>query len=562
MMDIKRFKRGKLPNGMKEIVIFKKKKYLKMSLSLENVIKDILIFYENNNVPIVGFNLYNSSAGDEQIVIAYNPTEVDKDVMVEANNDLIKQLFDEKKVDWDFCVSIEMLLQCSFYLLPSKKKGFTIKYDEDDTDDFINYFEEHTPIDEDLQDEMIDTLADMEENKWFCSNPKHNSFVRRPSDIDKYVESLSYQGATEDQNKFMRTCLKHYLRFIEFQALETKTKKEKVKSAEQDHKITKQVEEPVQEKVMEPVKEHAQEPVESVTDHVPATIRKADHEEKKDRKYIRVDINIEDLDDFMEFLETREPNRQVRERYRDSLQTMYRNDWNQRPKTTFVDDKSYRVDPEQVEIFVNGIESGIFKVNVKQFQHSVELYLDYKSKKKYEPQRFKKKELPAAQRMMSKPKEHQEEMMPDGDFKIFGTVVNLDGFYSWMKNGKQYKPKADDYVEKVKHIQQLAKKHRNVFEKFAKVEDTESAVHILVDIPEISDGTKDELDNFAEALKAYKDYDDNKNEESTISESTIRNTENIVSKQPYTRVKNSKKSFAKLMVGWVRNLILKILRKK
>ena len=132
-MDTKRYKKGNLPKDTRGIVIFKKKKSLNTSLLTQKVIKDILCFYERNDVSIVGFYIYKSDLGEEGMFIAYNPAVVNKDVLSEVTNSLIGELFDEKKVSWNFCLSIEWLMPKGFYILQTPMKGFSIRFDEKNT---------------------------------------------------------------------------------------------------------------------------------------------------------------------------------------------------------------------------------------------------------------------------------------------------------------------------------------------------------------------------------------------------------------------------------------------
>lgn len=211
------------------------------------------------------------------------------------------------------------------------------------------------------------------------------------------------------------------------------------------------------------------------------------------KKAIRVDLNIANLDDFMEYLKTREPIRKKRERYQAKLKDIsgFQPDNNRR--NSFVSEDAYDVDTADIEVYINGRKSSDFDIHVRKYHHSVELYFDYKHKKKYNriPLQFKAPSQRPATRKIQLGETSKEEEKEQK--KIFGTVVNLDGFYRWMRNGKKTPEENTSDKPSVQYIGRTGRKHRNVFEQYASVNETENSVDIKVEIPDIEEMQQDKV---------------------------------------------------------------------
>ena len=150
-------------------------------------------------------------------------------------------------------------------------------------------------------------------------------------------------------------------------------------------------------------------------------------------KSIRVDITMDDIEEFWDYLESREPKRQNRERYKKAITNLFVNGWNDYMHSTFIDNKKYKVNPKDVEVFVNGIKTNALNIKMKEYRESLELYLSYKWAKKYEkPHIINMKDSPippVIKKREQKEKPKEQEGNTDGK-KIFATISHLESWES------------------------------------------------------------------------------------------------------------------------------------
>lgn len=150
-------------------------------------------------------------------------------------------------------------------------------------------------------------------------------------------------------------------------------------------------------------------------------------------KSIRINITMDDIEEFWDYLESREPKRQNRERYKKAITNLFVNGWNDYRHSTFIDNKKYKVNPKDIEIFVNGIKTNAFNIKMKEYRESLELYLSYKWAKKYEkPHITNMKDSPippVIKKREQKEKLKEQEGNTDGK-KIFATISHLESWES------------------------------------------------------------------------------------------------------------------------------------
>lgn len=159
----------------------------------------------------------------------------------------------------------------------------------------------------------------------------------------------------------------------------------------------------------------------------------ADQEDTHVAKKIRIDIIMDDIDDFLAFLEKREINRQRRKRYVEVIKDLYKNGWNEYKHNTFIDDNTYKVSAREIEVFVNGLKTRDFNVTLKDYEDTLGLYLTYRYEKKYEKPRLvdKSEAVPPViiERNFSKEDSIEGHVQPD-EKKIFVNIAHMDEYKS------------------------------------------------------------------------------------------------------------------------------------
>lgn len=158
-----------------------------------------------------------------------------------------------------------------------------------------------------------------------------------------------------------------------------------------------------------------------------------DNTNEEKGKSIRVDITMDDIEEFWDYLESREPKRQNREKYKKAITYLFVNGWNDYMHSTFIDNKKYKVNPKDIEIFVNGIKTNDFNIKMKEYRESLELYLSYRWAKKYEkPHITNMKDSPIPP--VIKKREQKEKPKEQGGNtegkKLFATISHLESWES------------------------------------------------------------------------------------------------------------------------------------
>ncbi|MBR4925794.1 MAG: hypothetical protein IKZ61_08585 [Prevotella sp.] len=157
------------------------------------------------------------------------------------------------------------------------------------------------------------------------------------------------------------------------------------------------------------------------------------------KKKIRIDIVLDDLEDFLDFLEKREINRQTRKKYVEVFKDLYKRGWNEYEHSTFIDDNRYIVDTKDIEVFVNGIKSRDFNVTLKEYEESLGLYLTYRWEKDYQKPKNKEKEdaiPPIVKERASTEKKYPENEEQSEGKKIFVNIAHIDE-YNTSKSEKE-----------------------------------------------------------------------------------------------------------------------------
>lgn len=153
-------------------------------------------------------------------------------------------------------------------------------------------------------------------------------------------------------------------------------------------------------------------------------------------KKIRIDINMDDIDEFLDYLESRVPERHIRKRYVENIKNLHSNGWNKYRHSTFIDDNKYKVSSKDIEVFVNGMKSRDFNVSVKDYEDALELYLSYRWAKDYSRPMYDDKDEaipPLVKERKKKEKESPSQETQEGK-KIF---VNISHLESWESSKKE-----------------------------------------------------------------------------------------------------------------------------
>ena len=230
------------------------------------------------------------------------------------------------------------------------------------------------------------------------------------------------------------------------------------------------------------------QPKETVIAHSKQSTTKnvEDNHTIKSGKTIRIDINMKDINDFLLYLRNREPNRHNRQRYLESLKSLYYNGWNDYRHSTFIDDNKYKVNPRDIEIFVNGIKSDDFRVSVKEYTEALELYLTYRWEKEYE--RSNNSEKSESVPPIVKERKGDEEIeakTSEEEKKIFTTINHLE---SW-KSEETEKQSADGVNPSVKYVGGVQRKRRTRILRSASISEEETKLNITLNLDE----TKEEI---------------------------------------------------------------------
>ena len=257
-------------------------------------------------------------------------------------------------------------------------------------------------------------------------------------------------------------------------------------------------------------------------------------------KKIRIDINIDDIDDFLDYLEKRVPERNRRERYVEKIKDLHSNGWNKYRHSTFIDDNKYKVSAKDIEVFVNGMKSRDFNVSVKEYKDALELYLSYRWAKEYsKPMNDDKEDAipPLVKERKKKETESPSQETQEGK-KIF---VNISHLESWESSKKESASEPKE-GQGVVYIGDPTGKRRSVTLQNASITESDQSVDIkiemtnqqedkevvneespITDVPilPVEEEIKEpEEQNQEESVKPSPKYDETKEEDSKTKEKT------------------------------------------
>lgn len=230
------------------------------------------------------------------------------------------------------------------------------------------------------------------------------------------------------------------------------------------------------------------------------------------QKKIRIDITMDDIDEFLDFLEHREINRQKRKRYVEGVKDLYQNGWNEYKHSTYIDDKSYKVNTKDIEVFVNGLKSRDFNIQLNEYEESLGLYLSYKWEKEYTKPNVEEKKEPipprVIERISSDNKNVQETEIEEGK-KIYVNIAHMDEY----KSSRSENESSND--ASVVYIGEPERERRNKTMQVSSINEDIDTVTVSIDF----DGKQRE--------------DDNPTNEDNMMEQGVNETEKIFVKLDY-----------------------------
>lgn len=369
-------------------------------------------FLEANSIHILGYCCVSQSNDFDTIYIAYKPAHCNRELLVAETKRFFKSLYRKNVIILEMNCRLKLPYNTKFKIVRDYVfSGFTIRM-KNDGDAFKAYLLNVLHLNREYADIHVENMDIISDFKWKSRLSSNNVFNRYPANIDDYVSSL-YCVDCEDKEdeKALKNALLLYLRFKEHQ------------------------------------KEIAKRPHSACTQETKDTIsgQKCDElpsiqfEKELDAKKIRIDIEMDDISEFLEFLENRVPERHRRKRYIESIVDLYAKGWNEYKHSTFIDDHKYWLNPEEIEIFLNGMKSKDFKVSVKEYEESMELYLSYRFAKHYSLSTSTEEKDEAIPPILKNRKNENFQSLNDSQKEngkhIFATIQHLE---SWTreKNAK------------------------------------------------------------------------------------------------------------------------------
>ncbi len=223
-------------------------------------------------------------------------------------------------------------------------------------------------------------------------------------------------------------------------------------------------------------------------------------------KKIRIDIRMEDIDEFLDFLERREPNRQKRKKYIEVCKDLYQMGWNDYEHSTFIDNNKYKVDIREIEVFVNGLQRRDFVVTLKEYEESLGLYLQYRYEKEYtKPKDIEKEDAvpPIIRERISEETEKPEEDENGEGKRLFVNIAHLDEYKS---------TKADDEEivtdkKSVIYSGEPEGERKTMTMQAASIQENENTVSININFEQKKDTTMTVDDNKQELAKIMVNLD-------------------------------------------------------
>lgn len=223
--------------------------------------------------------------------------------------------------------------------------------------------------------------------------------------------------------------------------------------------------------------------------------------EESEAKKIRIDINMDDIDEFLDFLEHREVNRQKRKKYIEGVKDLYQNGWNEYKHSTYIDDKSYKVNTKDIEVFVNGLKTRDFNIQLSEYEESLGLYLSYRWEKEYKKPTAEEKEesvSPVIVTRISPEKEEKTETKEDIDGKkIYVNIEHMDEYKS-SKNDDDESPSGPSVI----YVGDPERERKNKTMQVSSIKEDDDTVTVSIDF----DGKQEQGDSDPEKIIITLDY--------------------------------------------------------
>ena len=202
-------------------------------------------------------------------------------------------------------------------------------------------------------------------------------------------------------------------------------------------------------------------------------------------KKMRIDINMDDIDEFFDYLENRVPERQTRNRYVENIKSLHANGWNQYRHSTFIDDNKYKVNSKEIEVFVNGMKSRDFNVSVKEYEDALELYLSYRWTKDYSKPIMQDKDDAIPPQIKKRPKKQKkiEKEEVDGK-KIFVNIEHLDSWKSSKNNEDSVDPETLNTSKGVVYLGEPEGQRKSASIQNASITEKEEVVEVSINLNE------------------------------------------------------------------------------
>ena len=212
-------------------------------------------------------------------------------------------------------------------------------------------------------------------------------------------------------------------------------------------------------------------------------------------KKIIIDINMDDIDEFFDYLESRVPERHIRNRYVENIKILHANGWNQYRHSTFIDDNKYKVNGKEIEVFVNGMKSRDFNIKVKEYEDALELYLSYRWAKEYSKPLMEDKEdaMPPKYKERPKKKEIKENEDVDGK-KIFVNIEHLDSWKSGRNNEDSDNQETLSSSKGVVYLGEPEGQRKSVSIQNASIMEKEEVIEVSINMDEQSINEADEIE--------------------------------------------------------------------
>ena len=272
-------------------------------------------------------------------------------------------------------------------------------------------------------------------------------------------------------------------------------------------------------------------------------------------KKIRVDINMDDIDEFLDYLESRVPERHSRKRYVENIKDLHSNGWNKYRHSTFIDDKKYKVSGKDVEVFVNGMKSRNFNVSVKEYEDALELYLSYRWAKDYSRPMYDDKEEaipPLVKERKKKEIESPSQETQEGK-KIFVNISHLDSWESSKKESAS-EPKEGQGVV---YIGDPTGQRKSVTLQNASITESDQSVDIKIEMTNLQEEKEVVNEDFPTSDVPISPVEEEKTEleERNQKESVKPSPKNDVTKEEDRN--NKEKTIAKKKMGWLARIMLR-----